>query len=333
MKKSLLHCGVMAALLVSPIAAPLDRRQGSDPILGNYPDASISLSSNATITPDATPTNTTTINVSASTNFNGRLEGDPVTGVVRTTDAHPAGTYPVTVRAFASDGTSATKTFTLTVTPPATCDPVSFSVATSYIVGTHPYAVAVGDFNGDGYQDLAVANLDSANISILLGNGDGTFQAAVTYIVGSYPTSVAVGDFNGDGHQDLAVTSSTSLGPVSILLGNGDGTFSAATNFVAGGGPNGVAVGDFNGDGNQDLALTSDDPSSHVSILLGDGCGNFSDPTDFNTGGIFPDSIAVGDFNGDGYQDLAVANAFMGGVSILLGDGTGNFSAPSHLPR
>ena len=128
------------------------------PTLGNYPDTSLPLSTDTTVTPDAAPTNTTSINVSTSTNFKGTLEGDPATGVVRVTDAHPAGTYTVTVTAFDSGGATATKTFTLTVTTPATCTPVSFAAATNFGAGSSPVSVAVGDFNGDGKQDLAVAN-------------------------------------------------------------------------------------------------------------------------------------------------------------------------------
>src|SRR5215469_6335377 len=87
-------------------------------------------------------------------------------------------------------------------TPPQ----ASFAAAVNYAVGTTPYSVAVGDFNGDGRADLAVANEGSGTVSVLLGNGDGTFQAAVNYAVGTTPGSVAVGDFNGDGKADLAVT-------------------------------------------------------------------------------------------------------------------------------
>ena len=99
------------------------RQSPSRPTLGNYPDTSLPLSTDTTVTPDAPPTNTTSINVSTSTNFNGTLAGDPTTGVVRVTDAHPAGTYTVTVTAFDSGGATATKTFTLTVTTPVTCTP------------------------------------------------------------------------------------------------------------------------------------------------------------------------------------------------------------------
>ena len=146
------------------------------PTLGNYPDTSLALSTDTTVTPDAAPTNTTSINVSTSTDFKGTLAGDPTTGVVRVTDAHPAGTYTVTVTAFDSGGATATKTFTLTVTTPVTCTPVSFAAATNFGVGAIPFSVAVGDFNGDGKQDLAVANGDSQQRVDLVGRWRGQFQ-------------------------------------------------------------------------------------------------------------------------------------------------------------
>jgi hypothetical protein len=290
------------------------------PTLGNYPDTSLALSTDTTVTPDAPPINTTSINVSTSTDFKGTLAGDPTTGVVRVTDAHPAGTYTVTVTAFDSGGATATGTFTLTVTTPVTCTPVGFSAATKFAVGNNPISVAVGDFNGDGKQDLAAANGGSGNVSILLGDGTGNFSAARNFGVGSTPYSVAVGDFNGDGKQDLATANAGySSNNVSILLGDGAGNFSAATNFGAGAGPYSVAVGDFNGDGKQDLAV-SNLASNNVSILLGDGTGNFSGPTNFDAGDNFQHSVAVCDFNGDGKQDLAVTNYNSDNVSILLRD-------------
>src|SRR5207248_6944388 len=145
------------------------------------PDTSILLSNNTTVTPDAAPTNTTSINVSTSTNFNGSLEGDPMTGVVRVTDAHPAGIYTVTVRAFNGGIQTATGTFALTVTTPPTCMPVSFAAATNFGAPLFPVSVAVGDFNGDGKQDLAVANYGvgpphsiRGSLYILSGNAAGT---------------------------------------------------------------------------------------------------------------------------------------------------------------
>ncbi len=323
----------IALILVSAILLVLAAVE--TPTLGNYPDTSLALSTDTTVTPDAAPTNTTSINVSTSTDFNGTLAGDPMTGVVRVTDAHPAGTYTVTVTAFDSGGETATKTFTLTVTTPVTCNPVSFAAGIDFGVGRNPSSVAVGDFNGDGEQDLAVAHASGnpdTTVSILLGNGNGNFGAATNFGAGPFPESVAVGDFNGDGNQDLAVTNNISPGTVSILLGNGDGTFSDRTNFRAGDGSRSVAVGDFNGDGKQDLAIANNEGPDGVSILLGNGDGTFSDPTNFSAG-FTPTSIAMGDFNGDGKQDLAVANynSNPGTVSILLGNGDGTFSGPTNL--
>jgi len=200
----------------------------------------------------------------------------------------------------------------------------TFQRSVRYAAGSDPYFVAVGDFNGDGNADLAVANHGSNNVSVLLGNGDGTFQAAVNYAVGSEPYSVSVGDFNGDGNTDLAVADSGSNN-VSVLLGNGDGTFQAAVNYATGTKPESVTVGDFNGDGNADLAVANYG-SNNVSLLLGNGDGTFQAAVNY-AAGTKPDSVTVGDFNGDGNADLAVANYGSNNVSLLLGNGDGTFQA------
>ena len=189
-----------------------------------------------------------------------------------------------------------------------------------HAVGIHPLSVAVGDFNGDGILDLAVANGTSNTVSVLLGNGEGTFQPAVNYPAGSGPISVAVGDFNDDGKPDLAVADSG--GGVSVLLGNGNGTFQKAGNYPAGTNPMSVAVGDLNGDGYLDLAVANYG-SNNVSVLLGKGDGTFQTAVNY-AAGTNPTSVAVGDFNGDGIPDLAVAD-WGGGVSVLLGFGGGTF--------
>jgi hypothetical protein len=190
-------------------------------------------------------------------------------------------------------------------------------------VGGSPVSVAVGDFNGDGHPDIAMAN-QGGSLSVLLGNGNGTFQTQVTYATGGSPYGVAVGDFNGDGKLDLAVTNNTS-GTVSIYLGNGDGTFQSQVTYAAGPTPRAIAVGDFNGDGVPDLAVT-DGSNSELSILLGNGNGTFGTAVTYPTGST-PFSITVGDFNGDGNLDLAVGNegAPTLTVSVLLGNGDGTF--------
>jgi hypothetical protein len=289
--------------------------------LGNYAAATVPLGGDATIAPDNPPANARAINVSTSPDFKGKLEGDPLKGIVRVTDAHPSGSYLVAVTALDTDFAPITKTFTLTISTVPTCNPVSFRAALNFGVGTGPDAVAVGDFNLDGKQDLAVANSSSGDVSILLGNGAGSFTAAGSVTVGSQPSAVAVGDFNGDGRQDLVVTNKNSAS-FTILLGDGTGKFTT-TSFDAGGTPTSVAVGDFNGDGIPDLAVATGS-AGNVSIFIGDGLGGFNFNGAFATGSS-PSSVVVGDFNRDGLQDLAVANSGSDNVSVLSGDGAGGF--------
>ena len=210
------------------------------------------------------------------------------------------------------------------------CATPSFGAATNFGAGSFPRSVAVGDFNLDGKPDLAVANSDSDNVSVLLGNGLGGFAAATNFGVGSQPFSVAVGDFNLDGKPDLAVANLDSNN-VSVLLGNGLGGFAAATNFGAGGAPYSVAVGDFNLDGKPDLAVANFD-SNNVSVLRGNGLGGFAAAANFGVG-TTPVSVAVGDFNLDGKPDLAVANRDSDNVSVLLNNCIANTNtAPSITP-
>jgi hypothetical protein len=209
----------------------------------------------------------------------------------------------------------------------------TFRPAIYYSAGEEsPFFVAVGDFNSDGKLDAVVANadIDADDVSVLLGNGEGTFQPEVGYFTGGRPECVAVGDFNGDGKLDLVVTNTwvfLNQGPgVSVLLGNGDGTFQPAVNFSVGPLPQSVAVGDFNGDGKLDLAVV-DLTTGNVSILLGNGDGMFQAAVDYNVGGGAY-SVAVADFNGDGNLDLAVGHTG-GQVSIVLGNGDGTFQPPA----
>jgi len=202
----------------------------------------------------------------------------------------------------------------------------TFRPHVDYLVGIIPFSLAVGDFNGDGKLDLAVANngLGAGNtVSILLGNGDGTFRPHVDYLAAAAPVAVVAGDFNKDGKVDLAVANGT--GTVSVLLGNGDGTFQAHVDYPTPGGAYSMAVGDFNGDGSADLAVGTDSPV--VSILLGNGDGTFQPHVDYPSSGL-RDLVNVGDFNGDGKLDLAVGLGISSRASILLGNGDGTFRPP-----
>lgn len=205
----------------------------------------------------------------------------------------------------------------------------SFQPGVDYATGTNPFAVTTGDFNGDGVIDLAVANFNAAgpgSVSILLGNGDGTFQPHVDYPTGSASIGVTAADFNGDGKLDLAVTNLAFTGSLSILLGNGDGTFQTQVDYDAGIFPFSVVPGDLNGDGTLDLALAVSGTGSGttMSVLLGNGDGTFQSATTFQAG-LEPFDVATADLNGDGKLDLAVTNGVSNTVSILLGNGDGTF--------
>jgi FG-GAP-like repeat/FG-GAP repeat len=214
----------------------------------------------------------------------------------------------------------------------STCTGFAPAVNYSLGAGATPVAIAAADFNGDGYTDLAVANLGAETISILLNNGDGSFTLGPTVSLGFAPNFVAVGDFNNDKKMDLAVTSQFS-NSVAVFLGNGDGTFTLKSTNCTGPVPckavsSSVVVADFNGDGKMDLAVTAYDDSS-VSILLGKGDGTFGKAVNYPVG-TTPLFVATAPIQGNaGQQDLLVANAGQDSISVLLNNQnrTGTFKS------
>ena len=221
--------------------------------------------------------------------------------------------------------------------------------STISLPGLFPTQIVAADFNGDGKMDLAVLNTCGAapglcfpqaapqgpgTVTILLGNGDGTFTVSpATLTAGNVPWAMAAADLNGDGFIDLVVANQTSKN-LTIFMCNGDGTFTPTNSSPAtGNDPSAIAIGDFNGDGNVDLAVTNQNDNT-VSILLNQNCASFPPmlcafaPAAVSPAvGAGPLAIATADMNADGILDLVVANSSGNSVSVLLGDGTGAFNA------
>src|ERR1041384_5684396 len=212
---------------------------------------------------------------------------------------------------------------------------ITFAKVVNIKAGAAPRSVALGDFNRDGKPDVAVANSNSKTVTVLRGNGNGTFTQTASIPFSTPPMFVVAADFDNDGKLDLVVANSADSN-IYFVHGDGAGNFSGPVATSAaldlGSFSHAIAVGDFDGDGKLDLAVTNSQ-SNVVSILLGNGDGTFqAPPAPLTLPNVNkPSSVAVGDFDGDGKLDLALADGNT--VLVVPGLGDGSFDAPLDLAQ
>ena len=206
-------------------------------------------------------------------------------------------------------------------TPP---DP--FYLYATYPVGKNPTSITTADFNQDGLTDLIVTNIGNDSLSILFGNGDGSFKEQQQLRVSVEPRALTLSDYNGDGRTDIAVACAGS-DQVVLLLGLAGGRFSEGPRYPVQRTPISIAAGDVNGDQKPDLvvALRND----KIAVLLGNGDGTFTPGPRYEYGDT-PTSLALADLNQDGRQDLLVTNGgpMSNAVTVWTGDGDGSFRNP-----
>ncbi|MGE7417525.1 FG-GAP-like repeat-containing protein [Methylobacterium tarhaniae] len=204
----------------------------------------------------------------------------------------------------------------------------TFRAKTTFSTGSNPGSVALADLDGDGKLDIVTANSYGNSASVLRGNGDGTFKAKTNFTTGAQPFGIALGDVNGDGKLDLVTANfGSGANSASVLLGNGNGTFKPRTDLATGPSPASITLADVDGDHKLDIVTANyGSGASSASVLLGNGDGTFKPRTDFATGNQ-PNSVTLGDVNGDGRLDLVTANYGSNNASVLLGNGDGTFKA------
>lgn len=267
---------------------------------------------------------------SSVVNWNGSalsttfVNADELTATVPAAQIASGGTGQVTVQTLGCSGTCTLVSNVVYVPVGAATSGINVATLSS-TVGAQPFQLSEGDFNGDGKLDLAVANLGADTVSILLGNGDGTFQAQTTISTLSEPFGIAVGDLNGDGVEDLVIGNDTS--GLNVAIGNGDGTFTVIT-LATGSCAVKPALADMNRDGKLDIVVANE-CGNGIVVYLGNGNGTFQAATTI-LGSLASYAAVVADLNGDGNLDIVAASQGTNMLDVYTGTGTGAFSAVTH---
>jgi hypothetical protein len=352
MKKLFVINFLFAVFLVQPVYAQVTFSDKTDSTTGDYPMAVSIGDLNGDGKPDLAVANggSTSVSVLLNTTTPGAIT---LTFTAKTDFITGGQPFSISMGDFNGDGkpdlavvniASFTVSVLLNTTIPGAATP-TFTAKTDFATGNQPSFVSIGDLNGDGKSDLVVTNMSSKTVSVFLnattpGSATPTFLIKTDFATGTDPSSVSIGDFNGDGKPDLAIAN-YSDSVVSVLLntttpGSATPTFLTKTDFATGGNPYSVSIEDMNGDGRSDLVVTNSN-SSIVSVLLnttipGAAAPTFLDKKDFMTGSR-PYSVSIGDFNGDGKPDLAVANYNVNTVSVLLNTTTPGSATPTFLDK
>lgn len=301
------------------------------PGLGDYSNTEVFLGADVSIVPSSAPVNAVTATGSASGGFQGLITVDPVTGIVLVTNAHTAGTFTITIRAFDNLNASAIKTFSLVVRSPGVCSMTGFKQAPEFPVGNNPQWVAVEDFDNDGKTDIATTSRDDQTVSVIRNtttSGVSSFGPKVDFSVAGAASGIATGDLDGDGKIDIVNTNATS-GNISILrnisTGTGNINFGTRLDLGAGSTPFAIAIADLTGDGKPEI-IVSNSGANSLSIFrnTSPGGGTITFDTAVNsTVGSSPRGVSAADIDGDGKLDVVSANFSPDTVSVLRNTGSG----------